>query len=207
MLYSLKFFLDQKFSNGDEEWGRCDDFVIDEGTWNVEEILASDGGFIFRDRFTLEPSVLETVELESCMGGIPISLSKRAVDGLAVQNASSEGEDAVDDRAKRNLISLRALLDCELRSSSSTLGKLDDAVVNVVDFSIPFLAIDSKPSERGGLRLLSTNRQEIHLEMNTRDQCLETDLSVYHLLESPSADLSDGRLPLGDQRKISIAQF
>ncbi|MDQ8205538.1 hypothetical protein [Pelagicoccus sp. SDUM812003] len=104
-----------------------------------------------------------------------------------------------------NLRSFQEVLGYRAQNANSTLGELNDFILDLSDFSIPFMAIDAKPGESGGTRLISTRLPENRIRFNYAQKEVLTDCSSFHLKESPSADLSDGRLSLGDQQKVTLA--
>ncbi|MBD5779092.1 hypothetical protein IEN85_06275 [Pelagicoccus sp. NFK12] len=106
-----------------------------------------------------------------------------------------------------NLRSLKELLGYQVRNGENVLGQARDLILDVSDYSVAYLAVDTKPSERGGVRLISTRQKDVALTVDFATKSFCTQCSSYHLMESPSADLSEGRLTLGDQQKIDLSSY
>lgn len=116
-------------------------------------------------------------------------------------------EDELPEEEEINLRSLGEVLGYSIHNDETSLGDAFDLIMDMSDFSIAYLAVDTKPGERGGVRLISTTQKDVGLTIDYASSAFRTKCSVYHLLESPSADLSEGRLSLGDQQKIDLSSY
>ncbi|MDQ8179117.1 PRC-barrel domain-containing protein [Pelagicoccus sp. SDUM812005] len=134
-----------------------------------------------------------------------IEASSGMESGYPADDALPEEEDLPE--VDPDLRSLKELLGYELRNGENVLGEVRDLVLDLSDFTVAYVAVDTKPSKRGGLRLIATGQEDVALSVDAASRCFRTKCSSYHLLESPSADLSEGRLTLGDQQKVDLSSY
>lgn len=113
--------------------------------------------------------------------------------------------DEVSNNDNPSLRSVSEIIGYTVRNDEKELGEVHDLILDVSDFSVPYLAIDTKPGELGGVRLVSTTEEVVNVRFGVIEKTVEVDLSSYYLQESPSADLSEGRLSIGDQQKVNLA--
>ncbi|WP_309022402.1 PRC-barrel domain-containing protein [Pelagicoccus sp. SDUM812002] len=116
-------------------------------------------------------------------------------------------KESMPQEMEPNLRSLKEVLGYEVRNGEKSLGRACDLILDLSDFSVAYLAVDTKPSESGGVRLVSTKQKDISLSVDYASKSFCTKCSSYHLQESPSADLSEGRLTLGDQQKVDLSSY
>ncbi len=242
MLYSMSYLRGLPLLCKGEEYGVCDDFYFEDGTWMLRHLVASDGAFVFKKRSLVSPESIERIEMGSMDDAIPLSISKRAlelapdfdgdvpfsraielaaiehyhlspywlatgVDGTVGMEAGAPVSESLPTESEPNLRSLDEVLGYDVRNDETSLGKACDLILDITDYSVAYLAVDTKPGEQGGVRLISTTQKDIALSIEYASRSFMTECSSYHLSESPSADLSEGRLSLGDQQKIDLSSY
>lgn len=129
--------------------------------------------------------------------GSPKNFERRAWAAAVSQTQLEEENDS-------NLRSVKEVIGYRVRNASTRVGELADLILDVDDYSVPYVAIDTKPRHEGGLRLVPTGPSGYKMRFDSHKREAWTNCSALYLFESPSADLSEGRLSIGDQQKVEL---
>lgn len=124
-------------------------------------------------------------------------------EGRARAAAASQAQ--LEGEFDPHLRSAKEVLGYHVRNASTEVGELVDLIVDIDDYSVPYVAIDTKPRSEGGVRLVPTGPSDYKMRFNCYKREAWTNCSALVLLESPSADLSGGRLSIGDQQKVDLS--